>query len=82
MATVLRPDGKIFKIQPKKKIFSRSELISLIGYDFEVIKLMSEDLLIVSHDFRNKELGRNNLATKFAHQKIHGTAIIVEPQEI
>lgn len=85
MATLIRPakglDRElILKITPKRgEVFTRPELFSFVGVDFNMIELMSGDLLLTE---KNQTGVRNLLGSKLSHREIFGTAIIAEKQEI
>jgi len=83
MATLTRPDGKIYKIQPKRgATFSMSEIYPLVGADFKIITLMSDDYLLVQKDQDDWNVPINEFASKLSHQQVRGSAIIIEPREL
>lgn len=85
MATLVRPGSPelILHIKPKRgEVFSRPELFSLIGIDYVPIELRSGDFLLVSKDFENKLLKKNELGSTLTKKSIYGPAIICESQEI
>lgn len=85
MAALIKPKSdkeleKIIKVKPKQgEVFTQAELYSFVGYDFKIIPLMSDDLLLV----QTKPVGgKNELASILTHQDVLGTVLLVEPKEI
>lgn len=79
MARLIRPDGHIYVVKPRHgSTFTRPELFSLVGFDFEIIELMSEDLLL----YEKNGVDINKFASRLAHKEIKGTAFLADPGEI
>lgn len=56
-------------------------LKGMLGNDFNIIRLMSDDLLLVRVDCKNSTLLKfNSLASILAKETICGNALIVEPK--
>jgi hypothetical protein len=88
VATLIRPSTHsekelILHITPARgELFSRAELISLIGVDYFPIELLSGDILLVQKCCEEKTLGKNSLASILSKRDIYGAAILTEPKEV
>ena len=78
MATWIKVLGRIVKIN--ESTFTKKEIQFMLGNDFEIIKLMSDDLLFVRKDYA-ETIGYNGLASILSGKEIYGDALILTVEE-
>lgn len=78
MATWIKVLGRIVKIN--ECTFTAKEIKFMLDYDFEIIKLQSDDLLFVRKDY-SETIGHNSLASILSGKEIFGDALLLEVEE-
>lgn len=83
MAWFQKPGAKVSRIAPTiGRSFKRGQLLSLLGGDYVLIPLLSEDFIVARKDWTDESLGLNDIATTLSRKQIHGPAIVAEPTEL
>lgn len=85
MATWIKtnnPKEQYIMTKANRMVFTPSEVKAIIGSDFEIITLLSDDLLLIRDDCKDYDILRpNKLASFLAKEPIYGDALIVSPEE-
>ena len=80
MASLSRPDGKIYKINPHRGFcFTSTELFTLLGPNYKSVKLPSDDWLLTQE---SPGPTKNDYASFLSKGEVFGTAIIIADQEL
>jgi hypothetical protein len=83
MAWFQKPGSKVSRVSPTSgRIFKRGQLLSLLGGDYVLIPLLSEDFVVARKDWADESQGLNDIATTLSRKQIHGPALVAEPTEL
>lgn len=76
-----KPERYVKAVPLTGKVFDRSDILLILGCDFEIIQLPSDDWLCMRADYMLEEHGRNNLASDLANHPVYGDAILLDFKE-